>query len=331
MNNWQKNAILIFLSLIIVLTFGTVAQAEEPLEARKVQVDLKPEYDSSDVLTMYNVYLKNVSSQPYKGTVKILVPKDASIGSTCEITDAGQHNCQLYDTKVKGDKKLVTWETKTIQPGEEYHGYLEYYFNPLQISGDKRNFDFNYTATYPTQNLILKVTEPSQTSNFTANLEEIRVQTGQKGLKNHFYKLEEIKMDQSIDLKINYQRAISGPSFTKDSGQSTGSTTTQQTNQQATQEKAGSGTSPVMIVLVAIILGVMAYFIYYTATDGDSTAKNQKSNKQSSARKTNESKRDSEDDNLTPAEEKKQARQLLLEGKISEKTYRDIVEEIEEE
>jgi len=333
MNNLSKKSIVVLLLMIGALIIGTTAHAKGPLKATTMQIQFKPEYDSPDVLGTYDAYLKNTTAKVYSGTVEFLVPKNINLGSVCEITDAGKHNCQLYDVKVKGDKKLIVWKTGKLQPGEEYHAYLEFYFNPLQINNNSREFNFNYVTTYPVENFTFRVTEPSQASNFTANLEEVGVQRDQYGLKEHIYKLTDLKEGASVDLKINYNRTTTGASVTAQSSQST-----QPAVQQQTAAQAGSGNNPMVIILVVAILGIMAYFIYYTMQNNEpATATAGKSNKskrpkpvENNRKSKSKSKANFKND-LNPSEEKKRARQLLLDGKISEKTYKDILKDIEDE
>ncbi|SDC40218.1 hypothetical protein SAMN04515661_10930 [Candidatus Frackibacter sp. WG11] len=331
MNNLSKKSIVVLLLMIGALIIGTTAQAKGSLKATTMQIQFKPEYDSPDVLGTYDAYLKNTTSKTYSGTVEFLVPKDINLGSVCEITDAGEHNCQLYDVKVKGDKKLIVWKTGKLQPGEEYHAYLEFYFNPLQINNNSREFNFNYVTTYPVQNFTFRITEPSQASNFTANLEEVGIQRDQYGLKEHIYKLTDLKEGASVDLKVNYDRTTTNASVTAQNSQSTQPTVTQQ--QPATQ--AGSGNNPMVIILLVAILGVMGYFIYYTMQNNESaTAGNNKSKRSKPVENNRKSKSKSKanlKNDLNPSEEKKRARQLLLDGKISEKTYKDILKDIEDE
>jgi flagellar basal body-associated protein FliL len=301
MKKYKKSTI-IMLILIGVLFIGTTVQAQEVLKSRRMQVELKPEYDSSDVLVTYDAYLKNTSSEVYEGKVEFIVPADINLGSVCQITDAGEHNCQLYDVKTKGDKKIVVWEAGKVAPGEEYHAYLEYYFDPLKINGNSREFNFNYLTSYPSEKFIFKVTEPSQVDNFTANLTETGIQTDPYGLKDHFYKLTDITNGESLDLTISYERSTSGASLKSNSGQ-------QEVTTQQSSNKANSAKNPMVLIVVLLILGIMGYFIYHSMGNKSQVKSKSKS--------------------LSSQEEKERARQLLLDGKIDEETYKSLIKDIE--
>ncbi|SKA11251.1 hypothetical protein, partial [Selenihalanaerobacter shriftii] len=253
----QKNIILILTLVVIMLSFGVTVQAESKLKVNRMEVELKPEYDSSDMFTIYDTYLKNTSTEVYSGTVKFLVPKGAKIENVCEITGAGNHNCQLYDVKLKGDQKLITWEIGQLQPGEEYHAYLEYYYNPLEITGNSRVINFDYETTYNIKNFNFKVTEPLNASNYSANLNEARVQTDGYGLKNHFYQLVNLNEGENVNITVKYDRSNTGPSITRTNNQNTDAVA----SQQPVSNESNSNNS-MLLILAIIIIGIMGYFIY---------------------------------------------------------------------
>ncbi|SJZ70384.1 hypothetical protein, partial [Selenihalanaerobacter shriftii] len=140
------------------------------------------------------------------------------------------------------------------------------------------------------------------------------------GLKNHFYQLVNLNEGENVNITVKYDRSNTGPSITRTNNQNTDAVA----SQQPVSNESNSNNS-MLLILAIIIIGIMGYFIYNMISDDSTSTKNKHRNK-----KKNKRNKKKNNKSLSPKEEKKKARNLLLEGKISEKTYQDIIDDIED-
>ncbi len=313
----------------------TKARAAEAgaLRMSDLNLEVKPEYDEPGVLVINSAHLINTGNTPYSGPIAFRIPRGANIDMACEIAADGNHVCQLYGIEDKGDYNELSWKaSRPIQPGERFPVYLEFYYNPIQGDKDK-TVAFVYNPVFPIDQLNLAVYQPLRASNFKLDPPAARSGKAGDGLTTYEYTYNNFTAPK-LDLKIAYTKPDNTPSFKKKQQDSN------QPGQAGGPVPASSGLSAntaVIVLLVVVLLAVLGMFIYYATNSqpkkraavgygrGSGNRGNGGSHHQSKPVKAAAS---------TPVsveEEKRRARQALLDGKISEQTYNRLMVDLDKE
>lgn len=199
-------------SVLILFTTPVMAAENSQLEMKQLDLQIWPEYDDPRVLAIWNGSLINSSQTDFSGKVYFNIPKGVDIKMACELINGGQHSCQPYALKDKGDHFEISWRvTKPIAPGQEYPFWLEYYYNPLQGNPNK-TMNLEYAPVYPTKTLNLTVREPLKSVNFKIDPPSQAQQKDSEGFNNYGYIFQDIKPANPVRLKISYERSETSPS-----------------------------------------------------------------------------------------------------------------------
>ncbi|TDA68568.1 MAG: hypothetical protein D9V47_07350 [Clostridia bacterium] len=324
-----------------------VAGAQAPLlPMKQLDVSIWPEYDKPQVLVVYNGLLENNTGQPFTGEVRYRLPQGAQVNMVCEL-EKGML-CQPYDTVKRDDGTLeVVWKpSRTLQPGETFPVMFEYYFQPVSGAG-ARDLQVAYHEAFDVQSLQVSVQQPLRAENFKVEpgadfVSQEEVNGTQ--FTNHNYRLGQVPAGKELNFAISYSKPDDKPSVTAAAGNG-GSAAPAGGAAEAAASPSSFNTT-VIIVLVAFVV-VLAFFILYGRQQ---TWQNQdrRGQKQSPAYAAGGSPKGSKKASGTSGpgpkaakgggavsgtiqEEKKKIRRMLLDGKISEDTYKKLLQQLEEE
>lgn len=325
--------VLSFVLFFAAYPAATVRGAEASnLRMADLSLEVKPEYDEPGVLVINSAHLINAGTTPYSGPITFRVPKGANIDMACEIAADGNHVCQLYGIEDKGEYNELSWKvSRPIQPGERFPVYLEFYYNPIQGEKDK-NIAFVYNPVYPIDQMNLAVYQPLRASNFTLNPPAARTEKSGDGLTAYAYTYNNFTAPK-LDLKISYTKPDNTPSFKKQQN----SNRAGGTGAPAVASGGLSANTAVIVLLVVILLAVLGMFIYY-ATSGQPKKRAAVGYGHGSGNRGNGGARNQSKPAKAPAstpvsveDEKRRARQMLLDGKISEQTYNKLIADLDKE
>ncbi|ABB15003.1 hypothetical protein [Carboxydothermus hydrogenoformans] len=311
----------VLLILGVFLFFGSPvkAYAQSNIQFKDFTISVLPEYDEPDnILVIYEGTI--ISSEPYNGEIRFMVPRkdeNIKVGMACEINEAGGHECQPFRIIDKGDYQELVWKiSKIIQPGKEYKVYLEFYY--YGIEGQKnKTINYRFIPVLPIQNLTINVGQPLKATNFKLNPPSNF--TGQ-GYNLNTFGYTFSNPNKPISIKISYTKEDPNPSFEKPKDDSQTANTQAPPATSSAQANSTSSTDWVILLLVIlfiVFLGVVIFYAFKTQSSSHHVRKG-KGNSRSDA----------------PAHlvaEKKRIRKLLLEGKISEETYRELINDLENE
>lgn len=317
-------ALAIGLTLIPFVQPVQAAQQDNQLEMKNLDLQVWPEYDDKRVLAVFNGSLTNVSGKDFDGRVYFNVPKNIDVKMACELVNGTEHSCQPYDLKDKGDYQVLSWKTThPISPGQDYPIWLEYYYNPLKGYPDK-TMTLNYTPFYKTQNLKLTIKEPLKSSNFKIDPAPGSSSQDSEGFKNDLFNFQNIDAAKPVVLAISYTRSAKEPSVKPQ----------QQDNGQQGSSADPLGTSawkkPEVLIPVGLFLIVLIIFIFYSLHSSRNVPPTDRirriQNKYGAEENGKSSKHSSSA--VNKADEKKHIRQMLLNGEISEETYRELMNDL---
>lgn len=333
----KKPVGLIVLLFFVLALAGPVLGQEALLPMQQLEVGVWPEYDKPQVLVIYNGLLVNNTGEPFAGEVRYRLPQGAQVNMVCEL-EKGMV-CQPYDT-VKGENGIeVVWRpSRELQPGETFPVMFEYYYQPVAGPGE-RNLEFIYQEAFPVEQLKVAVQQPLRAENFQVdpsadyvNQEEV---SGQQ-FAYHNYQFNDVAAGQQLAFQISYQKPDVTPSVTP--------ATTTSPPEQEPQSPSPFNTT-VVVILVAFV-AILAFFLLYPRRqqksssgtgrrspidpEGGSGGSKKKGSKAAGTRAAGTPARGASTVDSVQAEKRK-IRKMLLDGKISEDTYRQLLAEIEKE
>lgn len=310
----------------LVAPGASARAAENPtIGIQNMSIDLRPEYDTSDVLIIYDFALTNKSNTQYSGDIQFHVPKGATNQvHICEQENGNKHAiCRPYKTADAGDSTLMTWKpSKPIEPGQSYPIYVEYYYNPIQGTPDKQ-IDFLYHPSYQVDLMTLSVTQPLRSSNWKLDPSPAFSGGTGDGMTQYNYTFKDVQEGKPVELAISYTKGDNKPSIAK-------------TEVAASNATAMSNGAKIAVggVLVAIFGGLLYLGLRRKPTvklvrpAGRSVPARPGRAAPPSAPRPAQSR---------PApspkarDERRMARQMLIEGRISEATYQMIVADLDAE
>ena len=154
--------------IIVLLLFSvSVVFAQQDTGIEQLFIQIKPEYDNSEVLVVYNIVLPENTSFPAEISVNI----PASSGGPAFVWEVveGQPVETIFDSTANGD-----WITVTITTNSPVV-YLDYYDPGLNSNNATRNFSYSFPPGLSAEVAGLEIWQPPQTTNFksTPNIERI--------------------------------------------------------------------------------------------------------------------------------------------------------------
>lgn len=242
----------VLLALALDLT-ALPAYADEPLRISSMGVFVWPEYDQPGVLVQYQGEIAGKPDKTNPQEVSFLVPRGAGIGAACSIQPDGNHTSETWKES-DADDGLTKVAFKISQP--EFH--VEYYFNPLTGSSDKR-MDFSYTAALPADELHLDIQHPLKATNFILTPDTPNTHKDDDGFTYHTYTFKQVAQGQKLATNIAYTKTDPKPSVSGDKKPASASTTL--------SSEGGINPNQVIVILTAMgFVGIAGFFVWERRT-----------------------------------------------------------------
>ena len=292
----------LFIAAIIVMA-ASAAFAQDSMTMKQLRYSIWPEYDKSDVLIIYSGKFVNDTGKPFNGKLAYYIPKGSKINMLCE-TEKGML-CQRYIVEDAGKYSRVVWRpSRTIAPGEEFPVMFEYYVDYFDETVSQRKFTDIFRAPFPVKDLTVEVRKPAGAENF--QMKPASQWSQMNGdFENFYVSYQNVAVSEEIPVQVEYTRNTSAPSVQKTAGG----------NSQATQTASTSSVNNKMIVVVALFFTAMAAVIIFI-TRKPTTAKDSQKSQNTQG-------------NKQIKKEKERIRKMLLDGKISEDTYKQLMKDME--
>ncbi|HVJ47692.1 hypothetical protein [Desulfitobacterium sp.] len=321
--------IILVLTLLLPVVSPSSVLAETPgLKATSFDVSVKPEYDDPRTLVIYEGNFVNSGTAVIKKDTPIsfIIVKDAEIGMACELNAQGGHECQPYTTKDLADNKVeLSWKiTKDLQPNQKYPVFLEFYYDNKATAPNK-TFDYTFTPTYNLDSLKLTITAPKTATNFTISPSASTTQTDQEQLKNYVFNYSNKTPNDPVTFKISYTKNDNKPSFDKPQTGNADAT--------ASKKSTSSLNNPALLIGMLVFVGLLVVLLVYSLKKSGKPPVPPKgtSHKNQSSHKNTNTNINANKNQDSIADKKKKIRQMLLDGKISEETYKELLQDLKNE
>ena len=214
----QKRAVRVFLYFLLLiahcsLLIASYSYADDPvsgngasLKIGRMKVSIMPEYESSDVLVIYEG--KFADKDAFPNQVTFTLPKGVTkLTDVCSLSPGGQHFCQLYNITDKGEYN----ETSVKLPYADF--FIDFKYSPFNIKSGRflRDFEYDIKMIYPIDTLEVSIQEPLRSTEFKLSPEPMS-KVNKKDLNYYNYTFKDIKGGQDVRFKIKYAKDDTMPS-----------------------------------------------------------------------------------------------------------------------
>jgi hypothetical protein len=186
--------------LLITLCIGPYAtKAQDSSAIERLEIDLWPEYDRSEMLVILRMQLADDTLLPT--TIEVPVPTRVGEPSAVAKWDPESGpNDQVQWRRIAGDE----WSTIAVEadiPGV----WLEYY-DVLTLDGSERSYTFQWPGGFEIETVRLKVQQPQAAESMSVSGEVNIIE--EDGLRYHIVEMGSLKPSESIRVDIAYSNPV---------------------------------------------------------------------------------------------------------------------------
>lgn len=203
--NWQWWGIGVLLGFLFLAPATAVAQSS-PGQIKNLLVELWPEYDQPQTLVIYHVELASTMVLPVQLTFRlpgylekmhvVAVERDGGLVEVSPDTIQLRH---------EGENLLLTFSAPAPKVQFEYYDPMI-----MKQEGQKRQLNFDFTASYQTEKATFQVQEPVEAENFAMTPAASTSFTGNDGLKYDSIEIPGLAANGTFNLTASYTRASDG-------------------------------------------------------------------------------------------------------------------------
>ncbi len=199
--------ILILLILLITITAGlaTSVQAQDQIIGVThfgiLEVDIRPEFDTSDVLVIYHIVLPAGVEMPTQVTIR-LPARVAQPNAVAWVdpADSGLYTL-AYTTRSEGDWNYVTFSTT----GDEV--WFEYYDPALIRNGEDRTYAFDWQGDFQVDEFNFFLLPPSGAANILLTPDMGSAKIDSSGTSYYFKELGSLQPGNTFTITTQYSRS----------------------------------------------------------------------------------------------------------------------------
>ena len=196
MRKWLS-VVLLLASLIL----PTPAGAQGGVKLKSINIELWSEYDQPSMLVIHEFTVDEGIALPVNVTVRF--PKDANLTAVAAVAESN-----LVSIGYEGPETQGNWQTVTVNV-QSYAPHRVEYYQPLIREDNKRQFAFRWLGDYPVEMFNVAVQIPVDSTDVAS--EPVLSGTSPTSDGLHLVGIAsrgKLKMGQSYEFKIEYQRAL---------------------------------------------------------------------------------------------------------------------------
>lgn len=195
----------VILTLNLSAPAPTAYAAEKNLDIGRMKITIMPEYESQSVLVTQEGKFFDRTSFP--SHVRFGLPKEVkALTDACSLSPKGQHFCQVYDIKSKGDEKWV-------DIGLPYPDFfIDYKYAPFKVKeNSKREFTYTVDSEYNINTLEVHIQKPYRVEDFSITPASSEVYE-KRDFEYTKYVFNNVKAGEVKNFAIAYFKSDSHPS-----------------------------------------------------------------------------------------------------------------------
>jgi len=313
---FQKCLAVLSLFFTLSLSFPIWAAGGPVFE--QLYVDVWPEYNQNNVLVSYNGVLVNNTDRPFQDELCYYIPSGAQISMVCE-TERGMVS-QKYEVRPGDGYDIIAWRpSRAINPGESFPVMMEYYYHPIEGSG-QRQITYHFRLPYAIENLSLAVREPLRATGFSLIPQAQTSWQDAEGFRQYGYQFNDWPAEEPLELQLTYSKPDNQPSIV-----SAPPAAPENGEERSGGTPLGDSAAIVLITVLAVLAVVLIVFIFRANGDSAPSAGKKHPGSKGGAGKSKAKVL------AESGSERKKLRRMLLDGKISEETYQELLEELKNE
>lgn len=185
------------LIVILMLALPSLAAAQGEVHLATLEVKLWPEYDTPDVLVIYDFTLTD--STPLPARVTFRIPIGVQVLAVASMENGG-----LLNTAYDGPVPMEQWQELTILVDKATTYHFEYYA-PIQKTVGGRQFTFVWAGEHAVDSLTVTVQQPP-TALSMSGTPALEAFQESDGLTYHRLKLNNLKAGEPLSLQVKYQK-----------------------------------------------------------------------------------------------------------------------------
>ena len=196
----QLLGLAVLLSLGPGLLIADLARAQDTIRLYSLVIDLWPEFDRPATLVILDATLEPDVLLPAELTVRIPAAAGPPHAVAARGADGGLFNIPFTATPL-GDAIVVTLTA------DNANFRVEYYDPALRVSGEERQYRFQWTPDYPVRAARLRVQQPAGARALSAEPALQLQGTGEYGLNYYGAELGALTPGQPVAVQLNYRKS----------------------------------------------------------------------------------------------------------------------------
>ncbi|WP_203554809.1 hypothetical protein [Bacillus sp. B15-48] len=217
-----KKALIGPLLFILIFNMASLANAENeqpPLQMEELTIQVMPDYafhpenegqDSTPLLVGYHGALLNTSEVPQRGQIEIPLPVGEENFKLGFIADYSKNLSEMNEIKYELDIEAgtISWTTsEEIHPQELYRFVIEYYTDSIQVDKTSHTLDYGFESFSDIGLVNLIFVEPLNTDSFKLEPAAESHQKNSYGMNMFIYMVQGMKAGEEKAIKLEYERS----------------------------------------------------------------------------------------------------------------------------
>jgi hypothetical protein len=201
----KKILIVIFVMIFLAAGLATAVQAQTATDGVThfgiLEVDIRPEFDTPEVLVIYHIVLP--AGVEYPAQVTIPLPAGVSQPNAVAWVDPADSGLYTlaYTTRVEGETTYVTFSTT----GDEV--WFEYYDPAISRDGDNRTYAFNWAGDFQVDAFNFFLLPPADATDVLLTPDMGAAQKDSNGASYYFKELGSLQAGNTFTITAQYARS----------------------------------------------------------------------------------------------------------------------------
>ncbi len=308
----------LFIAVIILLISQFAVSSEnDSIIIEDLTIQVMPELDfpsqwpedTPALLVGYYGMFVNKSDGDFSEYVTMPLPLDSPNFRMNMICDT-ERGMVCLPFNLDRENNRVTWKlSRTLKPGERMPFMIEYYSSPFE-PGELKKFRLSPVFNSGIDKVTVDITHPARSTNFIMDPEPQRT-VSRDGSDHSYLYYNNIIAGEAIELSVSYIKD-------DNKGAVLNAESTNSNAFQLSGKANGSGNITLFISIIVLVAALFFGLMIYLSSRNQTVLNRKKSKGNYSGNKLKRARE----------AEKNKIRKLLIDGKITEKTYKQLLKEI---
>ncbi|MGM7683054.1 hypothetical protein ACSVDA_12965 [Cytobacillus sp. Hm23] len=311
----------IFILVLMSILFPqSILASYDNISIEDITIIVMPEYtnhphannDEPTVLVGYHGTIVNQSPESISQGINLTLPvnkKNFFIGLAAHTLDETKESLQEIEVQMKKNSNKVTIiPEEPIDPGQSYKFVIEYYYHDISLTGNKKNFTYEYVADNNMDALNIIFFEPLGASDFSIQPTINQHSQDTMGINMYLYEVIQLKAGEKKVFDVSYEKKDNETTTSKIDDIAPNNNTSVQIQTNSSNNGGLSTNTIIAIVVISLIFLFTIMLLIF--------------------QKKKHKERESEIKATNRQQDKKKLRNMLANDEIDEQTYRKKMSEL---